>query len=85
MSDTATLDRPRNRGGRPATGQRENPVQVVLFDSEQRRLDALLRQRGKGKRGRATLLRELLLRELDAVGIEDPGPDQVNGAEVNAA
>ncbi len=84
MSDaTAILDPPRKKGGRPATGQRDIPVQVMLFDAERRRLDALLTAQGKNTRGRASFLRNLLVRELEAAGVEDPGPTMA--AEVTAA
>ncbi len=84
MSDVATIERPRNLGGRPATGQRGNAVSVTFFDHEDRRMSILMSRLGLGERGRATLLRDLLLEKLDQLGIEDPGPP-VDQAEVNAA
>lgn len=83
MSDITTVDRPRNRGGRPATGQRPHVVEMTLWDDELLLLDTLLTRRGKG-RGRATLLRDLLLQEARSAGITIPGARAAE-AEVTAA
>ncbi len=83
MSDTVTVPTRRRRGPLP-TGQRMNDVSVTFFDHESRRMGVLMQRRGLGSRGRARLLRDLLLAELDRLGIEDPGP-AVDQAEVTAA
>jgi hypothetical protein len=75
----------KRRVGRPPTelGRRENFVLVSLHGHEQRRLDALLSH--LGRRGRATIMRDLLLEKADQLDIQDPGPDADKGAEVTAA
>lgn len=76
MSDaTAVLERPRKARqevGRTSTGERGNVVEVTLDDDELAVLDALLAKRGK-KRGRATLLRRLMLDDAEKTGITLPG------------
>ena len=58
----------------------------MLYPNERRRLDALLSQRtADGTRSRAALLRDLLMRELEAAGIVDPGAQPADEAEVTAA
>lgn len=83
MSDATAVIAPRRRPGRPATGQRNAAVvQVTFDDDEQAIIDALLALRGK-TRGRATLLRDLMLREARQAGIPVPGPTKQ--VEVTAA